>query len=140
MKLIPFIIPLTAVFASASLVPVRYDSAFDDPDASLSTVACSDGENGLLTKGFHTFGDLPTFSNIGGAFAIEGYNSPFCGTCWNLTDAETATTAFIIAIDYAKDGFVIAESALSALGGPQAVIKGKIYTSAMLVDGTHCGL
>jgi hypothetical protein len=106
----------------------------------MTAVACSDGENGLIPKGFHTFGDLPTFPNIGAAFAIEGYNSPSCGTCWNLTDDETATTTFIIAIDSAKDGFVIAESALSALGGPQAVNKGTIYTSATLVDGSNCGL
>ncbi|KAF8577426.1 hypothetical protein K439DRAFT_1639753 [Ramaria rubella] len=32
---------------------------------SLSIVACSNGVNGLLTKGFTTFDSLPTFTNIG---------------------------------------------------------------------------
>lgn len=140
MKLISFIIPLTALFASASSTVVKYDPVFDNLNTPMTVVACSGGENGMIAKGFNTFGDLPTFPNIGGAFAIEGYNSPSCGSCWNLTDSKTNTTAFIIAIDHAAEGFVIAEEALTALGGPLAVDDGEIYTSAKLVEGSHCGL
>lgn len=140
MKLISFIIPFTALFASASSTIVKYDHVYDDPNTPMTVVECSGGENGMIAKGYNIFGDLPTFPNIGAAFAVEEYNSPSCGSCWNLTDSKTFTTAFIIAIDRAVEGFVIAEEALTALGGPQAVDGGEIYTSARLVEGSYCGL
>ena len=140
MKLISFIISLTALFASASSAIVKYDPVYDNPNTPMTVVACSGGENGMIAKGYNTFGELPTFSNIGAAFAVEGYNSPLCGSCWNLTDSKTFTTAFIIAIDRAVEGFVISEEALTALGGPHAVDDGEIYTSARLVEGSYCGL
>ncbi|CAL1716484.1 unnamed protein product [Somion occarium] len=79
---------LTALFvvpaALAATVSVSYDQVYDQSSNSLATVACSDGSNGLLTKGFTTFGSLPSFPNIGGAPAVGGWNSPACGTCWRL--------------------------------------------------------
>jgi hypothetical protein len=62
-----------------------YDNTYDNPYGSLNGVACSNGENGLLTKGFTTFGSLPSFPYIGGAQAVTGWNSPQCGSCWALT-------------------------------------------------------
>jgi hypothetical protein len=139
MKPIPFIIPLTAVLASASTVLVKYDTVYDNPNTSMDAVACSDGKNGMETKGYPTFGSLPTFPNIGGAYTIAGYNSTSCGSCWKLTYNKTAT-AYITAIDHADNGFVISKQALAALGGQQAVDGGQIYTSATAVKGSYCGL
>jgi len=64
---------------------VSFDNVYDNPAGDLNTVTCSTGSNGLVTKGFKTFGSLPTFPNIGGAAAVTGFNSAGCGTCWALT-------------------------------------------------------
>ena len=79
-----------AIFCAISLVngfasSSTYDNTYDNGTNSLAIVACSNGENGLLTKGFTTFDSLPNFPYIGGAPAVAGWNSPNCGTCWALT-------------------------------------------------------
>jgi hypothetical protein len=142
MKLIPFIISITAVFTSASSVRVGYAYVYDVPTFSLGAVACSDGKNGLTTKGFTSFDSLPTFPRIGGASAIEGYNSTSCGSCWKLSytrSDNTTTTIYITAIDHAGDGFNLGEGALKLLGGQEAVDAGHIQAEATLVERWYCG-
>jgi hypothetical protein len=115
------------------------DSTYDNPQGSLNSVACSDGEHGLAAR-FPTFGDLPAFAFIGGAYDIE-WNSPNCGACWMITNKKNGSesSVFILAIDTAKDGFNIAEAAFKPLnfgqlgGGPLDVVATKIGPSA-------CGL
>lgn len=48
------IFSLPAVF-SQTTYKVTYNQYYDDGSNSLSTVACSNGENGLLTKGRQAF-------------------------------------------------------------------------------------
>ena len=79
MKFVSIIALLAAPFA-ISATRVSYDSFYDQGTQSLSTVSCSDGSNGLLTKGYKLFGDLPTFPNIGGSSVVAAYNSPNCGS------------------------------------------------------------
>lgn len=46
-----------ATVASAATVSVSYDTVYDTASNKLTTVACSDGSNGLITKyGYQTFG------------------------------------------------------------------------------------
>lgn len=142
MKLLPFIIPLATILPVARSVAVRYDPEYDNRNVSLTAVACSDGENGLITKGYKTFGDLPIFPNIGAANVVKGYNSASCGSCWELTakSDETTNTIYVIAIDRAGDGFNIAGAALEQLGGQEAIEAGKINAAAKSVAGSNCGL
>jgi hypothetical protein len=74
--------------------PLRatFDPKLDNRDRSMDTVACSNLE------GFKTFGDIPHFPAIGGAFDIVWY-SPNCGSCWNITHARTGTSIQMTAID-----------------------------------------
>jgi Cerato-platanin len=137
MKLIPFIIALTAVFTSASSALVEYDPVYDNGAASMDIVACSNGPNGLETKGYKTFGSLPSFPYIGAADAIEGYDSTSCGSCYKISYMNN--TIYVTAIDHAKNGFVISETALTKLGGQQAVDAGMISASATQVNGSYCG-
>jgi hypothetical protein len=58
---------------------------YDNGQTSMNSVACSNGVNGLVTKGYPTFGSLPSFPFIGGAFAVGAWNSTECGSCWELT-------------------------------------------------------
>ena len=78
MKLISVVALLAAPFA-ASATRLSWDSVYDQGTQSLSTVACSDGSNGLLAR-YGTFGGLPTFPRIGGSSEIANWNSPNCGS------------------------------------------------------------
>ena len=142
MKLLPIIIPLAALFSVASAFEIRYDPTYDNAQGSMSSVACSDGANGLSNT-YHTFGDLPSFPHIGAAQAVEGWNSPECGSCWRLSykqnEATTATTIYVTAIDQTVNGFTISEKALKDLGGDQALAAGHIDASATQVNGSYCG-
>lgn len=142
MKLISSIIPLLVVLPAARSVLVQYDAVYDNSAASLNTVACSDGKNGMITKGYQTFGSLPSFPNIGAASAVEGYDSASCGSCWELsyTNGKTTASIYVTAIDHAAQGFVITPTALKKLAGPQGVDAGKINATATHVGGSLCGL
>ena len=51
MKFFSTIVALSAAaMASATTVSVSYDTTYDTASNSLTSVACSDGANGLITK------------------------------------------------------------------------------------------
>lgn len=141
-----------AILASLALVmmtsttvatTVSFDTKYDNGGTSLTSVACSDGPNGLITRGFSTFDSLPRFPHIGGAQAVTGWNSPSCGTCWQLsyTDAQgTTNTTNVLAIDVAQSGFNIALSAMNELTNGNAAQLGRIDVVSQQVSGSVCGL
>ena len=134
------VVLLTSVHAELS---VSYDTRYDDASQSLSTVACSDGSNGLLTRGFSTFGSLPGFAKIGGGPAVLGYNSPNCGSCWELTwtNAQGVPKSIdILLIDVASPNFNIAKAAMNELTDNQAESLGRVDVSAVQVPSSKCGL
>ena len=133
------IVSTLALFASSALgITVSYDTTYDNRGQSLATVSCSDGTNGLLTRGFSTFGSLPGFPNIGGAAAVGGWNSPNCGTCWRLTYQGRSIN--VLAIDHAGAGFNIALAAMNTLTNGQAVNLGRVDATATQVAASNCGL
>lgn len=79
----------TPVFSYTKTYTLSYDTKYDDGQNSLKDVACSNGEYGLLTRGYTTFDAIPAFPNIGGAPQIQGANS-YCGSCWELTYTDTS--------------------------------------------------
>ncbi|KAJ3817895.1 Cerato-platanin [Lentinula raphanica] len=139
-----FITVVISAFAGlAAADTLQYDTAYDDSSASLATVACSDGTNGLLTKGYTTFGSLPTFPNIGAFGAVEGYNSANCGTCWQITYTSNgaSTTINALAVDHAGEGLInVSEAAMNTLTNDNAVAFGAVSVSAVQVDGSACGM
>lgn len=127
-----------AILCATSLADsVSFDTVYDNASQSLATVSCFDGQNGLLTKGFTTFGSLPSFPFIGGAPAVTGFNSPACGTCWSLT--FNGTTIHVLAIDHSV-GFNIAEAAMNNLTHGNAVALGRVTATAAQANASACGL
>lgn len=127
---------------SASADSLSYDEAYDSASGSLSDTSCSDGSNGLA-KQYPTYGDLPKFPYIGGASAINSWNSPNCGTCWKLTytnDKGVANSVNILAVDVAQDGFNVAVAAMDSLTGGLAKELGRIDVTSEQVDASVCGL
>jgi Cerato-platanin len=83
----------------------------------MNNVACSNGVNGLASR-FPTFGSVPSFPFIGGAFDVV-FNSTNCGGCWSLTNPTTGTTINLATIDTAGPGFNIAKEAFEELTNGQ---------------------
>lgn len=151
-----FLAALSVLAAPSASVTVSYDEVYDNAGGSLATVACSDGPNGLLTKGqpkhhfstrcdadprhtgFTTFGSLPTFPNIGGASAVAGWNSPSCGSCWQLT--YNGTSINVLAVDHTDAGFNIGLKALNKLTKNQGVFLGRVNAQFKQLANSACGL
>ncbi|KAG6900365.1 hypothetical protein C0993_011996 [Termitomyces sp. T159_Od127] len=131
---------ISLLISSSRGVILSHDKAYDAASASLDTVACSDGTNGLETRGYKTFGSIPNFPNIGGASTISGWNSPKCGACYNLTfvgaNKQNRSVA-ITAVDRTGLGFNIAQSAFEKLVGSADV--GKAEVDVQEVDRSFCG-
>lgn len=134
---------LAVLFTSIhAQLTASYDTQYDNADQSLSTVACSNGPNGLLTRGFTTFGSLPNFPLIGGAPAVTGFDSTGCGTCWKLTyvNAQGESTSInVLAIDAASN-YNIALEAMNELTDNQATFLGRVPVTAVSVAASACGL
>ncbi len=120
-----------------STVRTTYDTTYDNKSGSMNGVACSNGANGLAAR-FPTFGDVPSFPFIGGAFDVV-WNSPNCGSCWKLTNAATGASINITAIDTAGSGFNIAQEAFVQLNGGQ-IGQGVVEVVATKVSPSVCGM
>lgn len=143
MKFISLLAPLSLLPSLALGVTLAYDTAYDNPSTSLTTVACSDGANGLITRGFTTLGSLPKFPHIGAASAVTSWNSTGCGTCWQLTYTNATggkKSINVLAIDVAGAGFNIALSAMNELTNGQAVQFGRVDVASKQVASSVCGL
>ncbi|KFZ02880.1 hypothetical protein V502_11429 [Pseudogymnoascus sp. VKM F-4520 (FW-2644)] len=133
------ILSLTALASVVSAITISYDTGYDNRARSLTTVACSDGANGLITrKHWNTQGDIPTFPFIGGAQAVAGWNSVNCGTCWRLDYKGRSIN--VLAIDHTDAGFNIAQEAMNVLTNNQAVQLGRIDGQATQIDAKICGM
>ena len=135
-----FSLLLLSAFAAPSPATdsVTYDQTYDTASYSLNGVACSNGEHGLVTKGYTTFDSLPSFPYIGGARAVRGWNSPNCGTCWALT--YKGKTINVLAVDTTGVGFNIALTAMNDLTSGRAVELGKVSVQYAQVNASVCGL
>jgi len=134
---------LPIALTAAQQLSVSYDAIYDNPDQSLTSVACSDGSNGLITRGYTTFGSLKNFPNIGGAPEVTGFNSPACGSCWRLSytnPSRVENSINILAIDVSRPDFNIGVQALNALTGGQAIQLGRVPITAARVNASECQL
>lgn len=138
--ILPFVLCLLPSLVRATIV--SYDEAYDVPGASLNTVACSDGSNGMLTRNFTTFNSLPKFPLIGGFVGIAGWNSPKCGSCYQLTytDAGVKKSINVLMIDSTKEGYNIALAAMNQLTGGRAKALGRVNVTDIRVSPSVCGL
>lgn len=132
--------PADASTAAAS-VSVSYDTKYDVAGSSLTTVACSDGVNGLISQGYSTFGSLPKFPLVGGAPTIPGWNSPNCGNCYSLhyKAGKVDKTIYVTAIDAAPGGFNLGLQAMNQLTNGLAEQLGRVQATYALADPSKCG-
>ncbi|KAI5299732.1 hypothetical protein KEM55_001818 [Ascosphaera atra] len=127
-----------AVAAPQNLQSVSYDATYDAAGTALTALACSDGSNGLISKGYKTLGDIPSFPYVAGVSAISGWNSPSCGTCWKVT--YNGKSIKVLGVDVSKDGVNTGQKAMDELTNGQAVSLGRIQASVEQVASSECGL
>ena len=128
-----------ALLSSTAVAQIQtsttFDTAYDGAQSSTNIVACSN-----LTPRFPTLGSFPTFPYIGGAFAVTGFGSAACGSCWQITDTTTGVTINATAIDVAGDGFNLSLEAMNTLTDGNAIAIGRAPVTAVEVDPSHCGI
>lgn len=115
-----------------------YDQVYDNPDTSTLVLACSDGPNGLFTKGYSKLSNLPSFPRVAATETVAGWNSPKCGTCYNVTWGTS--TISVVAVDRATSGFVLSLAALNTLTGGQGVALGRVNIVWEETSPANCGL
>lgn len=125
-------LPLTAMAYDAT-----YHLGFEDANYPIANLACSDGINGLLTRGYRVRGNLPRFPFVGSAPQVTGWNSPACGTCWRLS--FEGRTIHILAVDRATS-YDLSLPAMNELTGGRAVQLGRVGVHAEQVATHHCGM
>ncbi|KAH9911674.1 immunomodulatory protein [Epithele typhae] len=122
--------------ARTDTVPVTYDNTYDNPRGSLNSVACSNGVNGLVTKGYTIFASLPNYPYIGGGFPVPGWNSTECGSCWTIY--YEGKNINVTLVDTAGRGFNIAEKALNVLTNGRAAQLGRIDATFARAPAEAC--
>ncbi|KAF8259843.1 immunomodulatory protein, partial [Lactarius quietus] len=113
---------------------------YDNGHQSLNSVTCSNGPNGLITKGFTDFASLPSFPYLGASYVVGAWNSPECGSCWQLTNLAGDVTIYVTVIDYVEIGFDVSVAAMNALTNGEASLVSCIYAQATQVSESYCGL
>jgi hypothetical protein len=125
--------------AQSTTVSVSYDTTYDNASGALTSVACSDGANGLITKyGYSTFGQIPSFPRIGGSSTIPSWNAATCGQCFAIT--YKGKTINVLAMDTAPSGFNMAKAAMDKLTNNQATQLGRVTADIKKVGVSKCGL
>ena len=117
-------------------VRVAYSGQYDNKKLSLNGVACSNGPNGLITKGYHTLGDLKNFPYVAGTQYVNGWNSPNCGSCWKLTYGSKSVN--VLAVDHVAEGFIVSKAAMDKLTGGQSLNLGHVQGAAQQVANSEC--
>lgn len=138
--IISLVAAATTAFAQGAAT-VSYDPTYDTASLSTLNLACSDGQNGLATKGYSTLSSIPGYPYIAASSTIAGWNSSNCGKCYAMTyQTETTTkTINVTAVDRATTGFVLSRAAMDALTGGQATSLGRVTVTWAEAPQSACG-
>ncbi|OJD19517.1 hypothetical protein AJ78_00488 [Emergomyces pasteurianus Ep9510] len=137
---IAIFLSLSHLTVSQEVKTVAYDEAYDNSNLDLLTTTCSDGSNGLVTRGFSVAGDLPIFPRVGAAFSIESWNSSNCGKCYKLRFEGTGVELPVIAMDHTVNGFNVAKAAMNELTGGRAAELGRVDMTVTEASSGDCGM
>lgn len=128
---------LASTLPAFATLTVTYDQTYDDASLPLTAVACSNGVNGFISHGYTTLGSIPAFPFLGGVYTVTGWNSPECGTCYEVTYGDRTIT--VLAVDVAAEGFNLSEEAMNTLTRGLAVEFGTVVVTATQVPKSACG-
>ncbi|EGX47351.1 hypothetical protein AOL_s00083g444 [Orbilia oligospora ATCC 24927] len=107
-----FFYTLLLLVACASASVLKYDPNYSySRNLPLTSFACSDGSNGLITKFKGTVNNLSQLRSklkpgvqVAAHKFVTSWNSPSCGACFRARNPKTNLSFNFIAIDVARDG------------------------------------
>ena len=108
----------------------------------LTSVACSNGANGIMTKFGYT--DLSRLYPNVGAASFATWNSPECGGCHKLTNVANGKSLYITVIDQCQPipgyagHFDLSPVAFNQLGGAQGLHDGHFIVTYSKVSSRPC--
>jgi hypothetical protein len=106
---------------------------------SLSTVACSDGANGLMSWGYK---DLSMVFPYVTAWQPASWNSPQCGSCAKIAWNGKFTYVTVIdqcgVINSAYSHFDMSREAFYGLFGDIGIAKGTMFANFTIVASSYC--
>ncbi|KAK6520468.1 hypothetical protein TWF506_000722 [Arthrobotrys conoides] len=146
-----FFYSLLLLVACVSASFLKYDSNYSYArNLPLTSFACSDGANGLITK-FHvnTLSELRSKLKPGVQVAahkfVQKWNSPSCGTCLYARNPKTNLGFYFIAIDVASDvaeTVIASPEAFSSISPSRTTAEGvlTVYITNLSADPKKCYL
>lgn len=110
------------------------------PSTPLSSVACSDGANGIIAWGYK---DLSAMFPYVSAWQDVAWNSPKCGTCFKITYKTTVIHVTVVDQCGKSDRtgtshFDLSKEAFVALFGQQGLQKGTMQGNFELAQPSQC--
>ncbi|KAJ3484915.1 hypothetical protein NLI96_g5318 [Meripilus lineatus] len=129
-------IPAVLGASTSGTTYATYSVDYDNGDTSLNNVACSNGDNGLITKGYTTLNTLPAYPYVAGFSEVTGWNSPACGSCWAV--GYNDTVIYVIAIDTSGVGFGLSTKAMQDLTASEGIELGKVEVTYSPADDSYC--
>ncbi|KAK6505198.1 hypothetical protein TWF481_007116 [Arthrobotrys musiformis] len=107
-----FFYTLLLLVACASASVLKYDPNYSySRNLALTSFACSDGANGLITKFKGSVQNLSQLRSklkpgvqVAAHKSVTAWNSPYCGACFSARNPATGLSIKFIAIDVARDG------------------------------------
>ena len=117
---------------------MRYDTRYDNLDAPVDDLACSNGDHGLKGKGHNTLRTLITKPDVdvGAVFGVQ-WNSVGCGKCYRIM--YNVKSLYIIAVDTAAEGFNLSKRAFDTLTNGRAEELGSAQIAWEEVEPKFCG-
>lgn len=144
---------LAAIISAVALIPfshaapvqnagqaiMRYDTRYDNLDAPVDDLACSNGDHGLKTKGHNTLRTLikKPDVDVGAVFGVQ-WNSVGCGKCYRIM--YNVESMYIIAVDRAGEGFNLSKRAFDRLTNGRAEELGSAQVAWEEVEPKFCGI
>ncbi|KAF3909542.1 Cerato-platanin [Arthrobotrys entomopaga] len=111
----------TLLAATVSASSLKWDIHYSfSQDLALTSFACSDGSNGLITTtGAQTVGELKTKLKPGVYIAatpqIVSWNSPNCGKCYRVRNPRTNKSILVVGIDVSRPAAVTGQEGFLAV-------------------------
>ncbi|KAF3911383.1 Cerato-platanin [Dactylellina cionopaga] len=134
---IAYVLPFIAAVAATDF---KYDNNYSySSNLALTSFACSDGPNGLITKtGARTVGELRARLQqnvwIAGSPFVSGWGSPKCGECYQARNPKNNKSFKFVVIDHATPATVVGEDAFKSIGNTGSLFEGHytVYLSGPL--------
>ncbi|KAF3912473.1 hypothetical protein ABW20_dc0104596 [Dactylellina cionopaga] len=142
--MVNFLTYVPVFVAAVAASTLKYDSHYSySTNSALTSYACSDGANGLITK-THTQNAQqlksklkPNVYLVAGP-SVGGWNSPNCGKCFNARNPKNNKSFKFIVVDVATPALVGGEDAFRAISPSGGLAEGSLNVYLSELKPSDC--